>query len=414
DVLLIDQHNYHTFQPLLYQVATAGLESEEIAYPVRAIIRRWKGVRFMMARVEGVDTERKEVRTSQGAQPYDYLVVAAGSVTNDFGLPGVAEHGFGLKTLDEAERLRNHILTLFERSAYEADPALRAAMRTFVVVGGGPTGVEFAGALRELVKHVLVRDFPDMQASDVRVILLEATDKVLAALPANLQRHALDRLRRMGVEVRLQASVTAVEPARVRLKEGEPIPSHTLLWAAGIRGIDLETTAELTWQRGKRIAVGPDLAVAGQPELFVIGDLAYLEAGKAPLPQVAPVAIQQGALAAENIRRRIAGQPAKHFAYRDRGTMATIGRGSAVARIFGLSFWGFPAWVVWLVVHLMSLVGFRNRVLVLVNWAYDYFFYERAVRLITGDQRGAAPRPAEPLPAEQPTQREQHAGAGQG
>ena len=384
DVLIVDQHNYHCFQPLLYQVATAGLEPEQIAYPVRAITRPWADVSFLLARVERIDRAGQQVHTTMGPVDYDHLIIAAGSKTNFFGMAGVERHSYGLKNLDDAERLRNHILTVFERAAYERDPARRAALHTFVIVGCGPTGVEMAGALRELVKHVLIRDYPDLLESDVKILLLEATDKILAMLPSKLQQKTLQRLDDMGVDVRLNAAVVNAEADCVLLKSGEQIPSHTLIWAAGVRGVDVAATLELALARGNRVAVSPDMSLPGDSQVWVIGDLAHAEQNGAVLPQVAPVAIQQAESAARNILRRRRNQPTQPFRYRDRGTMATIGRHAAVARIFGVSLWGFPAWVIWLFVHLMSLVGFRNRVFVLINWAYYYFFYERAVRIITG------------------------------
>ncbi|MCA0350549.1 MAG: NAD(P)/FAD-dependent oxidoreductase [Chloroflexi bacterium] len=389
DVLLIDQQNYHCFQPLLYQVATAGLEPEQIAYPVRGIMHNWPGVRFLMARVEQIDRASKHVVTTMGSFDYDYLIVAAGGQTNYFGNREIEQHSFGLKNLNDAEQLRNHLLSMFERAAYERDPQVRQALHTFVVVGGGPTGVELAGAIRELVKHVLVRDFPQLENSQVQVILLEATDKVLGMLPMRLQHKTLQRLEKMGVQVRLNTAVEGASVDQVYLKGGEVIASHTLIWAAGVRGVELAQSLELALARGNRVQVQPDLRLADDPNVFVVGDLAYLEQAGKPLPQVAPVAIQQAVTAAKNILQQHQNQPTQAFVYRDRGSMATIGRNAAVAHIFGLQFWGFPAWVVWLFIHLMSLVGFRNRLVVLINWAYNYFFYDQAIRLITANRKQA-------------------------
>ncbi|GAA5528116.1 NAD(P)/FAD-dependent oxidoreductase [Herpetosiphon gulosus] len=389
DVLLIDQQNYHCFQPLLYQVATAGLEPEQIAYPVRGIMHNWPGVRFLMARVEQIDRASKHVLTTMGSFDYNYLIVAAGGQTNYFGNREIEQHSFGLKNLNDAEQLRNHLLSMFERAAYERDPQVREALHTFVVVGGGPTGVELAGAIRELVKHVLVRDFPQLENSQVQVILLEATDKVLGMLPTRLQQKTLQRLEKMGVQVRLNTAVEGASADQVYLKGGEVIASHTLIWAAGVRGVELAQSLELALARGNRVRVQPDLSLADDPSVFIVGDLAYLEQAGKPLPQVAPVAIQQAVTAAKNILQQLQHQPTQAFAYRDRGSMATIGRNAAVAHIFGLQFWGFPAWVVWLFIHLMSLVGFRNRLVVLINWAYNYFFYDQAIRLITANRKQA-------------------------
>lgn len=382
DVLLIDQHNYHCFQPLLYQVATAGLEPEQIIYPVRAIIRKWQGVRFLMAQVQRIERSSRQVHTSMGAFDYDHLIIAAGGKTNFFGMESVAKYGFGLKTIDDAVNLRNHILRVFEQATYEQDRAKRAAMQTFVIVGGGPTGVELAGAIYELIRHVLVEDFPGLHMDDVQVQLLEATDSILTMLPKKLQQRALERLRKIGVHVRLNTAVTAAALDHVQLKDGSTIPAHTLIWAAGVHGVEIVTSLEVAIQRGNRVAVTPELNLADDPYVYVIGDLAALEQAGKPLPQVAPVAMQQGETAATNILRRRKHEKAQPFRYKDRGSMATIGRNAAVAHVFGISFWGFSAWVVWLFVHLMSLVGFRNRLIVLINWAYNYISYERAIRVI--------------------------------
>ena len=383
DVLLIDRHNYHCFQPLLYQVATAGLEPEQIAYPVRGIIRRWPHVRFLMANVEHIDHAAQLLTTSTGAVKYDHLIIAAGGRTNFFNLPGVREHSFGLKTLEDAERLRNHILLTFEQAAYETDSQQLEALRTFVIVGGGPTGVEMAGALRELVRHVLTRDFPGLREHDVRIILLEAGNTILSMLPPKLQRHALARLRTMGVDVQLQTTVVRADSQHIELKDGRSIPTATLIWAAGIQGVEFGGPLKDSLARGGRVRVNPDLSLVDDPRVWIIGDLAYLEANEVALPQVAPVAMQQGEQVARNIIARRNGQPTTPFRYRDKGSMATIGRNAAVAHINGLSFSGFPAWIVWLAVHLVSLIGFRNRLVVLINWAYNYISYDRAIRIIT-------------------------------
>ncbi len=387
DVLLIDQQNYHCFQPLLYQVATAGLEPEQIAYPVRGIMQNWQGVRFLMARVQEINRAAKQVLTTMGSFEYDYLIVAAGGQTNYFGNRELEHYSFGLKNLNDAEQLRNHLLSMFERAAYEQDLHVRQALHTFVVVGGGPTGVELAGAIRELVKHVLVRDFPQLENSQVQVILLEATDTILGMFPERLRRKTLQRLEKMGVQVRLNTAVEGASADQVQLKGGEVIGSHTLIWAAGVRGVELAQSLELALVRGNRVQVQPDLSLADDPFVYIVGDLAYIEQAGKPLPQVAPVAIQQAVTAAKNILHHSQQQPSENFVYRDRGSMATIGRNAAVAHIFGLQFWGFPAWVVWLFIHLMSLVGFRNRVVVLINWAYNYFFYDQAIRLITANRK---------------------------
>src|SRR6266446_2960055 len=383
DVVLLDRHNYHLFQPLLYQVATAGLEPEEIARPVRAILRRQSNAEFRMTEVTGLDAAGKRIVTTDGPIAYDYLVLAVGGQTNYFGLESVPRHGFGLKDIPEAIRIRNHVLHAFERAMLEADPERRRAELTFVVVGGGPTGVEMAGALSELIRLVLVKDYPRLNVKDVRVLLLEATDRLLAAMPSRLREAAAETLWRKHVEVRFGATVADYDGARVLLKSGEVIPARTLVWAAGVKAVSLTGRLGLPTAQQGRVPVAPTLDVPGHPDIYVIGDAAYLEVAGGPLPMMAPVAIQMAETAAENIRRRIAGEPPLEFRYRDPGSVATIGRNAAVAYIRGIGFTGFPAWVVWLVVHIIQLIGFRNKVFVLLNWAWDYFFYERAARLIT-------------------------------
>ncbi|HEY7684649.1 MAG TPA: NAD(P)/FAD-dependent oxidoreductase [Gemmatimonadales bacterium] len=382
-VVLVDQHNYHLFQPLLYQVATAGLEPEEIAKPVRAILRGQKNLEFRLACVTGIDLGARRVLTDGHPIPYDFLVVAAGAQTNFFGLAGVEQHGFGLKDVADAVKIRNHVLTCFERAMLEPNPEWRRALLTFVVVGGGPTGVEMAGALSELIRLVLVKDYPRLNLKDVRVLLLEAGDRLLAGMPPKLSEAAAATLWRKHVEVRHGAAVADFDGSNTRLKSGEVIPARTLIWAAGVRAASLAERLGLPTGRLGRVVVGPTLQLAGHPEVFVVGDAASLETDGAPLPMMAPVAMQMAETAAETIARQLRGEPAVAFRYRDPGQLATIGRNAAVAYIRGIAFRGFPAWVVWLVVHLIQLIGFRNKLFVLINWAWDYFFYERAVRLIT-------------------------------
>lgn len=383
DVILIDRHNYHLFQPLLYQVATAGLEPEQIAKPVRAILRGQANLDFRMTEVTGLDLDAKQVATGDGAIPYDYLILAVGGETNYFGLDSVVRYGFGLKDIPEAIRIRNHVLHAFERAVLEPDPERRRAELTFVVVGGGPTGVEMAGALSELIRLVLVKDYPRLNVKDVRVLLVEATDRLLGPMPPRLREAAAETLWRKHVEVRFGATVAEYDGARVLLKSGEVIPARTLIWAAGVQAVPLTARLGLPTGRQGRIPVSATLQLADHPDIYVIGDAAYLEAEGQPLPMMAPVAIQMAETAAGNIRRRVAGEPPVPFRYRDPGSLATIGRNAAVAYIHGIGFTGFPAWVVWLVVHIIQLIGFRNKLFVLLNWAWDYFFYERAARLIT-------------------------------
>ena len=383
DVILVDRHNYHLFQPLLYQVATAGLEPEQIAKPVRAILRGQANLEFRMTEVTGLDTGAKRVATADGTIAYDYLILAVGGETNYFGLESVPRNGFGLKDIPEAIRIRNHVLHAFERAVLEPDPELRRAGLTFAVVGGGPTGVEMAGALSELIRLVLVKDYPRLNVKDVRVLLIEATDRLLGPMPARLRDAAAETLWRKHVEVRFGATVAEYDGARVLLKSGEVIPARTLIWAAGVKAVSLTGQLGLATGRQGRIPVTERLEAAGHPGVYVIGDAAYLEVNGQPLPMMAPVAIQMAETAARNIRRHVGGEPGVAFRYRDPGSLATIGRNAAVAYIWGIGFTGFPAWVVWLVVHIIQLIGFRNKLFVLLNWAWDYFFYERAARLIT-------------------------------
>ncbi|HKA57762.1 MAG TPA: NAD(P)/FAD-dependent oxidoreductase [Gemmatimonadales bacterium] len=385
NVLLLDRNNYHLFQPLLYQVATAGLEPEEIARPVRAILRDQKNFDFRLVEVSGVDFTQRRLDTSAGPVAYDYLILSHGSQTNFFGLESMRQHGFGLKDIPDALRIRNHVLTCFEQAMLETDPERRRAKLTFIVVGGGPTGVEMAGALSELIRLVLVKDYPRLNIKDVRILLLEATDKILAALPERLREAAVKTLWRKWIEVRFSAVVTDYDGELVRLKSGEVIPARTVIWAAGVQAAPLNAHLGLTPGRQGRIAVEPTLQLHSHPEVFIIGDAAYLDENSQPLPMVAPVAIQMGRHVALNIRNALRSKPLVPFHYRDQGTLATIGRNAAVADVYGIRAKGFPAWVLWLGIHIVQLIGFRNKLFVLLNWAWDYFFYERAARLITRD-----------------------------
>lgn len=383
EVLLVDRNNYHTFLPLLYQVAAAELGPSEIAYPIRSIFRGASNVHFRMSEVRGLDLDGRRAETPEGALPYDHLILALGSVPHFFGTQGAAEHAFPLRTMDEAVPLRHQVLTRFEAAAQEEDPQARRRLLTFQVVGGGPTGVEFAGALAELVYGPLERDYPAIDTSEVRIVLLEARERLLTGMPEALGAYAERRLRSRGVEVRTGALVGRVCPRAVELEEGETIPGDTVVWTAGVRG-DPEVEAwGLPAAGGGRVRVEATLRLRDWPEVSVVGDLAYLEdEGGSPLPQVAPVAMQQGERAAENVLRTLRGEEPRPFQFHDPGMLAVIGRNAAVAHVGGRAFTGFPAWLLWLVVHIVKLIGFRNRALVLVNWAWNYIFYERSVRLI--------------------------------
>jgi NADH dehydrogenase len=390
DVTIIDRNNYHLFQPLLYQVATAGLEEEAIAYPLRGLTRSWRNASFLLAEINGIDLAERAVQTDAGAVPYDYLIVAAGSRTNFFGMESVATHAFDLKRLDQAEDLRNHILLQFERASRERDPAIKAALLTFVIVGGGPTGVEFAGALRELIVFVLAQDYPTITAKETRIVLVEAADSLLTAMPDDLRRYAQQKLSSMGVEIMLGSRVVGASAESVELHDGTALASHTLLWSAGVAAAGLADCLQgVERGGGGRIVVQPDLSINGHPEVFVAGDMAYCCQDGVPLPMMAPVASQQGDCAARAILAREQGNTPSPFRYIDKGAMATIGRNCAVAVTAGFKFRGYIAWVAWLLLHLYYLIGFRNRLVVMMNWTYAYWFQERQVRLITAKKRRA-------------------------
>lgn len=381
-VTLIDQNNYHLFQPLLYQVATAGLAPPDIVYPVRAIVRGQSNLTFRMAEVTGVDLEERLLATTAGAIEYDYLIIATGGETNFFGMKSVAQHGFGLKNIDDVLAIRNHILQLFEMVAQETEPEVRQAMLTFIIVGGGPTGVESAGALAELVYLVMPKDFPGLNYDEARIILMEASNRLLAGMPEELGLATAKKLAEKRVEVRFGNPVADFDGQTVSLKDGEVIPARTLIWAAGIRAAGLADKLGVKQASLGRLVVKPTLQLSDYPEVMVIGDAAYLEAEGQPLPMVAPVATQQAKTAAANVAHMIAGRQPEDFIYKNPGVLATIGRNAAVAHMGKWQFAGFFAWVLWLVIHIVRLIGFRNRIMVLINWAWDYFFFERAVRVI--------------------------------
>jgi NADH dehydrogenase len=390
DVTLVDRNNFHTFQPLLYQVATSGLASADVAYPVRGITQRQANLSFRQATVIGADLDAGRLHLQGdehevGDLRFDHLVVAAGATTNTFGIPGVDHHGYPLYNLDDAVRLRNHVLERFE--AADADPSLvDDGALTFVVVGGGPTGVEVAGALAELFDRVLARDFKTLDVGRARVVLVEMLDHLLAPFAPVSRRHALDALVARGVEVRTGEAVSRVTANRVELKGGEEVPAHTLVWAAGVKANPVAAALGLPTGAGDRVEVGPDLAVVDRPGVWAIGDVAAIvdpRHGARPLPQLAPVAIQSGRHVAKQIARTIEGTPTEPFHYVDKGTMATIGRSRAVAELpLGIKLRGFPAWLAWLGLHLVTLAGMRNRVSVFVNWAWNYLTWDRGPRLI--------------------------------
>ena len=383
-ITLIDKHNYHLFQPLLYQVAIAGLVPAQIAYPLRTIFRRQKNLEFQMGAVTGIDLKSRYVKMNGSVLAYDYLVLATGGQTNFFGLEFVEQNSLQLKNIDSAISTRNHLLKMFEQASREVNPEKRGALLTFIVVGGGPTGVETAGALAELIRHVMSKDYPMMDLADVRVLLLEAGGFVMPSYPDELRKATHDLLRGKNVEIMLNAKLTGYNGQQATLGDGTKISTHTLIWTAGVKAAGLLDSLGIQQAGSGRVRVEATLQVPGHPEVYVIGDSAYLENDSGqPLPMLGTVAIQQAKVAAQNIQRALKSGTQQPFHYKDPGLLATIGRNAAVARIWGLSFSGFSAWVIWVGLHIFRLIGFRNRLLVLINWAWDYFFYDSQVRLIT-------------------------------
>jgi NADH dehydrogenase len=382
DVILIDRNNYHLFTPLLYQVASALLDPGEIARPVRELVRPLGNVEFRQAEITGVDLARRVLNTDRGPVPYDYLVLATGSQSDYFGNASLALHAFGLKELGEGLALRNRVLGRVEAAQWVDDADRRRVMLTFAIVGGGPTGVEMAGALSELIRHVLKKDYPKLELSEVRVILLEAANWVLGTFDPTLREDARRSLEKKGVEVMLHAKVAEVTEDSISLASGEVIPAGTIVWTAGVRASELGAVLGSQLGRQARVLVDNTLQLPGHPVVFVIGDLAGAVIAGQPLPMLIPVAMQEGRRVAATIKDMAANGGATAFVYKDPGTMATIGRNSAVAQLGRVRLSGFPGWVMWLTVHLVNVVSFRSRVLVLVNWAWDYLFYDRPIRLI--------------------------------
>lgn len=383
-VTLVDRNNYHLFQPLLYQVATAGLEPEQVARPVRSIFREQENLRFFSAEVESIDLENKAVLTGQGNLKYDYLILSPGAEKNTFGLPGIESCALHLKDLGDAVQIRNHVLHCFERASWESGEVGASEWLTFVVVGGGPTGVEMAGSLAELVQYLLADEFRDFDASQVRILLLEMTERMLPGMGAGSSEAARKSLVGKGVEVRLGTAVRSYDGFRVRVDDGEELGSRTLIWAAGVQAARLLRQMPVEHGPQGRVVVDGTLQIPDYTGVFVIGDGAYVTGQGRGLPMMAPVALQMAEQAAANIANEVRGLAPRNFQYRDPGRLATIGRNAAVAELGRFHFKGFFAWVVWLIVHLVQLVGFRNRLMVLISWAWEYLTYERAVRLIEG------------------------------
>ena len=380
---LLDRRNHHLFQPLLYQVATAGLNPGDIASPIRRILRYQKNATVLLAEAQSIDLHAKTIVLDDGALQYDYLVVATGARHSYFGHDDWAPFAPGLKSVADALEIRRRVLSAFEMAEREEDTNSQIAWLTFVIVGGGPTGVELSGALSELAKHALARDFRRINPAQARIILLEGSDRVLPSYVPELSKKAEQQLARLGVEVRTGQMVTAVDAAGVTAG-GTTIACRTVLWAAGVEASPLARTMNVPLDRAGRVPVNSDLSVSGHPEVFVVGDLASLMQNGVPIPGVAPAAMQQGDHAARNIRRAIAGESTKPFRYRDKGSLATIGRWSAIAQIGRFRLSGPIAWLAWLLIHVTFLIEFRNRVLVLIQWAWSFITYDRGARLITG------------------------------
>lgn len=395
EITLVDKNNYHLFQPLLYQVATGGLSPANIAAPLRHVFRRQPNVHVRLGEVEEIDVKGRHVKLLDAAIPYDTLIMAVGSETSYFGKDAWALRAQGLKSVEDATEMRARILSAFERAEFEPDPDARQALLTFVIVGGGPTGVELAGALAEIARYTLTNEFRSIEPSDARIVLVEHHDRVLPPYPAELSRKAAEFLRGLNVDLQTGATVLDIDNDGVMLQTSngnERIQARTVLWAAGIKASrladQLARDSGAEQDRTGRIVVGPDLALSKHPEIFIIGDLASAGAPDGTvLPAIAPVAAQAGRYVGSSIKRRLSGRPAPPFHYRDYGMMATVGRRLAVAKIGGVCLPGHLAWVFWLFVHLMKLVSFENRILVFVQWGWSYLTWNKTARLITKNRR---------------------------
>jgi NADH dehydrogenase len=385
-ITLIDRQNFHTFQPLLYQVATAGLSPGEIAAPIRWIMRNHRNVEVLMSEVQGFDLSRRVVKLEDTEVSYDYLIVAAGASHAYFGHDEWEPFAPGLKTIEDALEIRRRVLLAFELAERQADTDKEQVQLNFVVVGGGPTGVELAGTLAEISRQVLANEFRTIDPRKTRIVLLEGGPRILPAYPSDLSRSAEEQLRQLGVEVQTSAMVTLIKAGAVHVG-GTRLPAAVILWAAGVAASPLGKMLGVPVDRAGRVLVNPDLSLPGNPNVFVIGDLAALKDEHGHwLPGLSPVAIQEGKATAHNIGRELQGEPRKNFHYWNKGTLATIGRAAAVADFGRIHISGFLAWLAWLFVHIFFLIGFRNRLIVMIQWAWSYLTYERGARLITGDK----------------------------
>src|SRR5262245_11877401 len=382
-VTIVDRTNHHLFQPLLYQVAMAGLSPADIAAPIRSILRKQKNVTVLLDEATGVDFANRVVHLRDGELGYDYLVLSTGGRTSYFGHDAWERFAPGLKDLDDAIEIRRRVLIAFEAAEKESAPERRRELLTFIVVGGGPTGVELAGAIAELARFVLARDFRTINPSEADILLLEGGPRILPSFTPDLSASAERQLANLGVKVRTNAHVTNIDESGVYLGN-ETIRAATVIWGAGVRATSFTTVLDAPLDRAGRVMIGPDLTLPGHHKIFAIGDMTFLEQDGKPLPGVSPVAMQMGRCVARNIKRDLAGKPYKPFRYFDKGNMATIGRKAAIADLGKLHLSGFLAWMAWLMVHIFFLIGFRNRAIVLFNWAWSYFTYQRGARLITG------------------------------
>ena len=386
-ITLVDRRNHHLFQPLLYQVATAGLSAPDIATPIRSILRRQRNTTVLLANVTAVDPARRIVQTDRGPLAYDALILAPGTVHTWFGHDDWAAFAPGLKDVEDAIEIRRRILLAFENAEQESDEARRRAWLTFAIVGAGPTGVELAGAIEEIAKRTLAKDFRNFDPASARVILIDTAPRVLATFSEHLSAKAADILKARGIELLLGRRVTGIDAAGVAMGDVR-IESRTVLWAAGVRSSPLGATLGAPLDKGGRVLVAPDLSVPGRPETFVIGDLCAFQQDGDWLPGVAQPAIQEGQHAAKNALKLLAGQPTLPFRYQDRGIMATIGRAAAVARVGRFEFAGRLAWMLWVGIHIWYLIGFRNRLVVMLEWAWAYFAFARNARVILDPQAG--------------------------
>lgn len=399
-ITLVDRRNHHLFQPLLYQVATAALNPGDIAYPIRSVLRRQRNARTILAEVERVDVERRVLVLADGELAYDLLILAPGAGHSYFGKDDWEEWAPGLKSIEDALEIRRRVLSAFEAAERATEPGQVAPLLTFVIVGGGATGIELAGALLEIGRHTVARDFRSFDPRTLRVVLVEAAPRVLPPYSEKLSAAARAQLERLGVEVRTGVHVTRIDASGVWLGD-ERIEAHTVLWAAGVAASPLGRSLGTPLDRAGRVLVEPDLSVPGHPEIFVAGDLMAIQQDGQPVPGIAPAAIQAGEAAAHNAFARARGRSTKPFRYADRGSLATIGRAAAVGRIGRFELTGFSAWLVWWLVHIAHLIGFRNRLAVMIGWAWQYFAFARGARLITGRtwEPHRKPSPTAPPPA---------------